>query len=59
MKASSAKYHHVSNLAIMDVGLSAMFFASNTVPTDFGLVLAALAGAGSLLLIALRFVPSD
>jgi len=43
----------------MDVGLSAMFFASKTIPTDFGLVLASIAGAGSLLLIALRFVPSD
>ena len=43
----------------MDVGLSSMFFASNTIPTDFGLVLAAIAGAGSLLLIALRFVPTD
>jgi len=41
----------------MDVGLSAMFFASNTTPTDFGLVLASIAGAGTLLLIALRFVP--
>ncbi|KGG11626.1 hypothetical protein EV10_0857 [Prochlorococcus marinus str. SS51] len=39
--------------------MSAMFFASNTIPTDFGLVLAAMAGAGSLLLIALRFVPTD
>jgi hypothetical protein len=27
------------------------------IETDFGLVLAAIAGAGSLLLIALRFVP--
>ncbi len=41
----------------MGVGISSMVFASNTVPTDFGLVLAAIAGAGSLLLIALRFVP--
>ncbi len=41
----------------MGVGISSMFFASNTIPTDFGLVLAAIAGAGSLLLIALRFVP--
>ena len=43
--------------AIMDVGLSAMFFASNTVPTTIGIIAAAIAGAGSLLLIALRFVP--
>ena len=43
----------------MAVGLSAMVFASNTVPTDFGLILGAIAGAGSLLLIALRFVPRD
>ena len=41
----------------MGGGLSAMFFASNTTPTDFGLILAAIAGAGTLLLIALRFVP--
>tara|TARA_Y100001968_G_scaffold257773_1_gene244594 strand:- start:32 stop:166 length:135 start_codon:yes stop_codon:yes gene_type:complete len=41
----------------MDVGLSAMYFASNTIPTTFGIVAAAFAGAGSLLLIALRFVP--
>ncbi len=41
----------------MDVGLSAMFFASNTVPTTFGILAAAVAGAGTLLLIALRFVP--
>ena len=41
----------------MGVGISSMVFASNTIPTDFGLVLAAIAGAGSLLLIALRFVP--
>ncbi len=43
----------------MDVGLSAMIFASNTVPTSFGLIAAAFAGAGSLLLIALRFVPQE
>ncbi len=43
----------------MGVGLSAMFFASNTIPTDFGLVAASIAGAGSLLLIALRFVPGE
>tara|TARA_Y100001968_G_C18867700_1_gene485678 strand:+ start:193 stop:330 length:138 start_codon:yes stop_codon:yes gene_type:complete len=41
----------------MGVGLSAVLFASNTVPTTFGLVAAAFAGAGSLLFIALRFVP--
>ena len=40
----------------MDVGLSAMLFASNSLPTTFGLIAAAIAGAGSLLLIALRFV---
>ena len=44
-------------LEIMGVGLSAFYFASNTTPTDFGLVLASIAGAGTLLLIALRFVP--
>ena len=43
----------------MDVGLSAMLFASKTIPTDFGLVIAAIAGAGSLLLITLNFVPKD
>ena len=47
------------NLVTMDVGLSGIIFASKTLPTDFGLVVAAIAGAGSLLLIALRFVPSD
>tara|TARA_Y100001970_G_C13427360_1_gene459426 strand:- start:16 stop:153 length:138 start_codon:yes stop_codon:yes gene_type:complete len=41
----------------MDMGLSAMFFASNTIPTSFGIIAASFAGAGSLLLIALRFVP--
>tara|TARA_Y100001968_G_C19437622_1_gene760666 strand:+ start:2318 stop:2455 length:138 start_codon:yes stop_codon:yes gene_type:complete len=41
----------------MDVGLSAMLFASNSLPTTFGLIAAAAAGAGSLLFIALRFVP--
>ena len=45
------------SLKPMGVGISSMVFASNTIPTDFGLVLAAIAGAGSLLLIALRFVP--
>ena len=47
----------VSPYKPMGVGISSMVFASNTVPTDFGLVLASIAGAGSLLLIALRFVP--
>ena len=36
---------------------SQVIFASRTIPTDFGLVAAAIAGAGSLLFIALRFVP--
>ena len=40
----------------MDVGLSAMLFASNTIPTTFGQVAAALAGAGGLLFIAMGFV---
>ena len=44
-------------LTTMDVGLSAMIFASNTIPTNFGIVAASFAGAGSLLLITLRFVP--
>ena len=43
----------------MDVGLSAIIFASNTIPTTFGTVAAAIAGAGTLLLIALRFVPQE
>tara|TARA_Y100001968_G_scaffold274374_1_gene267565 strand:+ start:265 stop:399 length:135 start_codon:yes stop_codon:yes gene_type:complete len=43
----------------MDVGVSAMFFASSTLPTSFGLLAASFAGAGSLLLIALRFVPQE
>tara|TARA_Y100001970_G_scaffold293830_1_gene443637 strand:+ start:21656 stop:21793 length:138 start_codon:yes stop_codon:yes gene_type:complete len=43
----------------MDAGLSAIFFASKTIPTDLGLLFAAAAGAGSLLLIALRFVPDS
>ena len=42
---------------IMDITLAAIIFASRTIPTDFGLVAAAIAGAGSLLFIALRFVP--
>ena len=41
----------------MDISLAAIIFASRTIPTDFGLVAAAIAGAGSLLFIALRFVP--
>ena len=55
--ASSAKSLWNLKLVIMDVGLSTMYFASNTIPTTFGTVAAAFAGAGSLLLIALRFVP--
>tara|TARA_B100000214_G_C23958828_1_gene624222 strand:- start:415 stop:549 length:135 start_codon:yes stop_codon:yes gene_type:complete len=43
----------------MDVGISSMFFASSTLPTSFGLVAAAFAGAGGILLIALRFVPEN
>ena len=43
----------------MDGGLLAMYFASSTLPTTFGMVVAAFAGAGSLLLIALRFVPQE
>ena len=42
---------------IMDITFATLFFASRTRPTDFGLVAAAIAGAGSLILIALRFVP--
>ena len=41
----------------MDIILTTIVFASKTIPTDFGLVAAAMAGAGSLLFIALRFVP--
>ena len=41
----------------MDITFAALIFASRTLPTDFGLVAAAIAGAGSLLFIALRFVP--
>ena len=33
----------------MDITFAALIFASRTIPTDFGLVAAALAGAGSLL----------
>ena len=43
----------------MDITLGTFFFASRTIPTDFGLVAAAIAGAGSLILIALRFVPDS
>ena len=42
---------------IMDIMIESLVFASRTIPTDIGLVAAALAGAGSLLFIALRFVP--
>jgi hypothetical protein len=41
---------------IMDITFASLIFASRTIPTDFGLA-AAIAGAGSLLFIALRFVP--
>ena len=34
-----------------------LFYTNRTIPTDFGLIAAAIAGAGSLLFIALRFVP--
>lgn len=43
----------------MDITFSTFVFASRTIPTDFGLVAAAVAGAGSLLFIALRFVPDS
>ena len=43
----------------MDITFATMFFASKTIPTDFGLVAAAIACAGSLLFIALRFVPDS
>jgi len=43
----------------MYVGLSGMLFASSTLPTSLGMIVAAIAGAGSLLLIALRFVPQE
>tara|TARA_B100000965_G_scaffold41450_1_gene30476 strand:+ start:892 stop:1023 length:132 start_codon:yes stop_codon:yes gene_type:complete len=39
--------------------IATFVFASRTIPTDFGLVAAAIAGAGSLILIALRFVPDS
>ena len=41
----------------MDITFSTLVFASRTIPTDFGLIAAAIAGAGSIILIALRFVP--
>ena len=47
------------NYLIMDITIATLFFASRTIPTDFGLVAAAIAGAGSLILIALRFVPDS
>ena len=37
----------------MDITLESIIFASCTIPTDFGLIAAAIAGAGSLLFIAL------
>tara|TARA_Y100001970_G_scaffold154268_1_gene188894 strand:+ start:2435 stop:2572 length:138 start_codon:yes stop_codon:yes gene_type:complete len=43
----------------MDMTIATFVFASRTIPTDFGLVAAAIAGAGSLILIALRFVPDS
>ena len=42
---------------IIDITFASGIFASRTIPTDFGLIAAAIAGAGSLLFIALRFVP--
>ena len=41
----------------MDITFAALIFGSRTIPTDFGLVAAAIAGAGRLRFIALRFVP--
>ena len=43
----------------MGITFATLFFASRTIPTDFGLIAAAIAGAGSLILIALRFVPDS
>ena len=43
----------------MDIAFATLIFASRTIPTDFGLIAAAIAGAGSLILIALRFVPDS
>ena len=42
---------------IMDITIASLIFASRTIPTDFGLVAAAIAGAGTLLIIDLRFLP--
>ena len=41
----------------MYITFASLIFASRTIPTDFGLVGAAIAGAGSLLFSGLRFVP--
>ena len=41
----------------MDLTFASLIFESRTIHTDFGLVAADIAGAGSLLFIALRFVP--
>ena len=41
----------------MDITFASLIFASCTIPTECGLVAAAIAGAGSSLFIALRFVP--
>jgi len=43
----------------MDINFATLFFASKTIPTDLGLIAAAIAGAGSLIIIALRFVPDS
>ena len=43
----------------MNITLATLFFASKTIPTNLGLIFASIAGAGSLLLIALRFVPES
>ena len=43
----------------MDISLAAIIFASRTIPTDFGLVAAAIPGPGTLLFIAMRFVPDE
>jgi len=41
----------------MDITFASLIIASRTITTDFGLIAASIAGAGSLLFIALRFVP--
>jgi len=41
---------------IMDVGLTAILFASKSIPTTFGQLAAALAGAGALIFVATGFV---